>query len=86
MSVPTNGPKPTRWTLAQPGYGTPFPELLARAERGLARFLGDEGGQRESATDWGEASRRQRTSTSDMSNIRCWAAASATSRPAPRAN
>ncbi|MCX5174473.1 hypothetical protein [Streptomyces virginiae] len=55
MSAPTNGPEPTRWTLAQPGYGTPSPELLARADRGLARFLGDEEGQWESATEGVEA-------------------------------
>ncbi|MGW7029196.1 hypothetical protein ACWGFX_18695 [Streptomyces xanthophaeus] len=55
MSAPTNGPEPTRLTLAQPGYGTPSPELLARADRGLARFLGDQDEHRDSATEGGEA-------------------------------
>ncbi|MER6782235.1 MULTISPECIES: hypothetical protein [unclassified Streptomyces] len=54
MNAPTNGPEPARWNLIRPGFGTPSPELPARADRGLARFLGDQDRQRESATDGGQ--------------------------------
>ncbi|UUU37600.1 hypothetical protein [Streptomyces sp. NBC_00162] len=55
MNAPTNTPKPTRWNLAQPGYGIPSPELLARSDQGLARFLGhtDEGHDENGREDGG---------------------------------
>ncbi|MGR4880680.1 hypothetical protein ACIPUC_14900 [Streptomyces sp. LARHCF249] len=52
---PPNGPEPTRWAPAQTGYGTPSPKLPARANRGLARFLGDQDEGPDSAADRGEA-------------------------------
>ncbi|MGW8783086.1 hypothetical protein ACWGNM_34210 [Streptomyces sp. NPDC055796] len=39
----------------RPEYCTPSPELRARAERGLARFLDQLDEEQESATDWGKA-------------------------------
>ncbi|MFK0047608.1 hypothetical protein ACIQU4_26625 [Streptomyces sp. NPDC090741] len=55
MSTPTNGPEPARWSPARQDHGTPSAELRARADRGLARFLGDQDNERESAMDGGEA-------------------------------
>lgn len=57
MSAPANGPEPTRRHLAHSGYGTTSPELLARADRGLSRFVGDqdEDQGRESTVDGAEA-------------------------------
>ncbi|MEU4359933.1 hypothetical protein [Streptomyces virginiae] len=54
MSTPTNGPEHTRRTPARPGYGAPSADLLARADRGLARFLGHQDKEQEN-TDGGEA-------------------------------
>ncbi|MFD3809151.1 hypothetical protein ACFWTC_37705 [Streptomyces sp. NPDC058619] len=54
MSPPTNDPEPSRRDLPPPGYGAPSPELLVRAERGLARFLGDQDDRRDATTDGGE--------------------------------
>ncbi|MER6126287.1 hypothetical protein ABT173_27430 [Streptomyces sp. NPDC001795] len=41
MRAPTHttGPPPSGRGLQQPGYGVPSPALLARADRGFARFL-----------------------------------------------
>uniref|UniRef100_A0AAU2JYR3 Uncharacterized protein n=1 Tax=Streptomyces sp. NBC_00049 TaxID=2903617 RepID=A0AAU2JYR3_9ACTN len=54
MSTPTNSPEPTRWSRAQPAYGTLAPDLLGRADRGLARFVGDPDEERENTTGGGE--------------------------------
>lgn len=35
----TTGPTPAGRGLQQPGYGIPSPALLARADKGFARFL-----------------------------------------------
>lgn len=40
---------------ARPAYGIPSPEVVARAERGLARFLADQDDKQESTTDGGNA-------------------------------
>ncbi|MDQ0700939.1 hypothetical protein [Streptomyces sp. W4I9-2] len=42
MSAPTltpTGPDPEGPSLQRPGFGRPSPALLARADRGYARFL-----------------------------------------------
>ncbi|MFD5548777.1 hypothetical protein ACFRSX_29430 [Streptomyces goshikiensis] len=54
MSTPTNGPKHTRRIPARHGYGAPSADLQARADRGLARFLGRRDKEQEN-TDGGEA-------------------------------
>ncbi|MCX5174011.1 hypothetical protein [Streptomyces virginiae] len=54
MSTPTNGPEHTRRIPARPGYGALSADLQARADRGLARFLGRQDMEQES-TDGGEA-------------------------------
>ncbi|MER7828058.1 hypothetical protein ABTX85_36500 [Streptomyces sp. NPDC096097] len=55
MSAPTNGLEQSKRIPDQPGYGAPSAALLARADRGLARFLGDHDQDTECATDGGEA-------------------------------
>ncbi|MFJ3841853.1 hypothetical protein ACIPY6_41020 [Streptomyces sp. NPDC090054] len=53
MCAFTDSPEPVGRGLEQPGYGKPSAELLARANRGLTRFLaGHE--DPESAADEGE--------------------------------
>ncbi|MFB7260824.1 hypothetical protein ACFCXH_01475 [Streptomyces nojiriensis] len=55
MSTPTNGPEHTRRTPARPGRGAPSADLPARADRGLARFLGRQDKKRANPTDGGRA-------------------------------
>ncbi|MGW3326267.1 hypothetical protein [Streptomyces virginiae] len=54
MSTPTNRPEHARRIPARPGYGAPSADLRARADRGLARFLGHPDKEREN-TSGGEA-------------------------------
>ncbi|WP_331746048.1 hypothetical protein [Streptomyces virginiae] len=54
MSTPTNGPEHTRRIPTGPGYGAPSADLLARSDRGPARFLGRQDKEQEN-TDGGEA-------------------------------
>ncbi|MFJ1551432.1 hypothetical protein [Streptomyces sp. NPDC088246] len=43
MSAPTpTGPQPEGPGLQPPDYGQPSPALIARADRGYARFLADQ--------------------------------------------
>ncbi|MGW8776460.1 hypothetical protein ACWGNM_00060 [Streptomyces sp. NPDC055796] len=55
MNAPTNGPEPGWRSPARPDFGTSSPELRARADRGLARFLRAPDPERASATDGGAA-------------------------------
>ncbi|MFB6564083.1 hypothetical protein ACFCYH_35245 [Streptomyces sp. NPDC056400] len=55
MSTPTNGPEHTRRIPARPSHGAPSADLLARADRGLARFLDHQDNEQENTTDGGEA-------------------------------
>ncbi|MFF1779978.1 hypothetical protein [Streptomyces virginiae] len=54
MSTPTDGPEHTRRIPARPTYGAPSADLMARADRGLARFL-DHQDKEHKNTDGGEA-------------------------------
>ncbi|WP_406274685.1 hypothetical protein OH779_39895 [Actinacidiphila glaucinigra] len=54
----TTAPAPEGRGLQAPAYGVPSPALLARADRGLARFLGQHGEDQDHGADGSEDTQR----------------------------
>ncbi|MEU1371105.1 hypothetical protein ABZ454_33925 [Streptomyces sp. NPDC005803] len=54
----STAPAPEGRGLQPPAYGVPSPALLARADRGLARFLGQHGEDQDDQADGGEDTQR----------------------------
>ncbi|WP_199829796.1 hypothetical protein [Streptomyces sp. MMG1121] len=58
MRAHTDTPAPEGRGLQPPAYGVPSPALLARADRGFARFLGRHGEDQDDRADGGEDTQR----------------------------
>ncbi|MFD4543503.1 hypothetical protein [Streptomyces bauhiniae] len=58
MRANTDTPAPEGRGLQPPAYGVPSPALLARADRGFARFLGRHGEDQDDGVDDGEDPQR----------------------------
>lgn len=54
----STAPAPEGRGLQSPVYGVPSPDLLARADRGFARFLGQHGENQDDGADGGEDPQR----------------------------
>ncbi|MFB7745288.1 hypothetical protein ACFXPM_25070 [Streptomyces sp. NPDC059095] len=54
----TTAPAPEGRGLQPPAYGVPSPALIARADRGFARFLGRHGEDQDDRADGSEDPRR----------------------------
>lgn len=58
MRTHTDAPAPEGRGLQPPAYGVPSPALLARADRGFARFLGEHGEDQDDVADGSEDPQR----------------------------
>ncbi|MGW2683614.1 hypothetical protein ACWC6I_10730 [Streptomyces sp. NPDC001414] len=54
----STAPAPEGRGLQSPAYGVPSPALLARADRGFARFLGEHGEDQDDVADGSEDTQR----------------------------
>ncbi|MEV8103997.1 hypothetical protein [Streptomyces sp. NPDC088135] len=54
----STSPAPEGRGLQSPAYGVPSPALLARADRGFARFLGQHGEDQDDGVGGGEDTHR----------------------------
>ncbi|MET9513147.1 hypothetical protein ABZX62_32685 [Streptomyces flavidovirens] len=54
----STAPAPEGRSLQSPAYGVPSPALLARADRGFARFLGQHGEDQDDGADGGKDTQR----------------------------